>query len=361
MRERKIRQKDLKIKFDKTDLKIYQYIWIITGIVTILVWIPVLLYGGKPVKEVPDGLDTLVEITVLLCPFLFVFWIGLIFKLSEIAGYLKRLKRYGYIVPESKKPYESNLENLIQDREICREQGEQKSKAAIVLTVIAGVAVLLMICTNFMLTRVPHIWSILICVVLAVVYAGQISSRRFRDDVDIYGDPKRKVRRNLDDGLLEILLVFTVILVFFVLVPDAFPGKVNPLFYRQAIRYEKEDSDNYGSYDFLPDSLPDEAENVLIRMTYEQMGISFYTSEKQIKEYIEIYNQAEELITCYSSESNEDFMKYAELSENYYLKVSDAMESGDGCYLYRFKDGFVFMNQDTGYVGMYCGRIPVWD
>lgn len=361
MRERKIRQKDLRIKFDKKDLKIYQYIWMITGIVAVLVWIPVLLYGRKPVVETPEGLDALVGITVLLCPFISIFWIGLIFKLLEIAGYLKRLKRYGYIVPDSKKLYGNNLENLIQNREICREQGLLKSKIGIVLTVIAGIAALLMICLNFMMTRVPHIWSILICVALAVVYARQISSRRFRDDVDIYGDPGRKVRRNLDDGLLEILLVFIVIFYFFVLVPDIFPGKVNPLFYRQAIRYEKGDIDNYGSYDFLPDSLPDEAEDVLIRMTYEQMGIMFYTSEKQINEYMEIYNHEEGLITCYSSEDNEDFMKYAELSENYYLKVSDEMGSGDRCYLYRFKAGFVFMNQDTGYVGMYCGRMPEWD
>ena len=357
MRKREIRQKDLKIKFDKKDLKIYGNIWIITGIITVLIGIPALLYGGKSVKETSVSLDGLIAIAVLLCPFLAIFWIGITWKLLEIAGYLKRLKRYGYVVPDSKKLYENNLENLIQDREICKEQGMQKSRAGIALTVIAGIAALLMICINLMLTRVPHIWGILICAALAGIYARQISGRKFRDDVDIYGNPERKVRRNPDDGLLEISLVFIVILVFFVVVPDAFPGKVNPLFYRQAIRYEKGDIDNYGSYDFLPDSLPEEAEDILIRMTYEHMGISFHTSQSQINEYMEIYQNAEGLIVRYSSNEEEDFMKYAERVGNYYLNVSEAIGNGDSCYLYCFKTGFVFINQDTGYVAMYCGTV----
>lgn len=363
MRKREISQKDLKIKFDKKDLKIYRNIWIITGIITVLIGVPALLYGGKSVKETPASLDGLIAITVLLCPFLAIFWIGITWKLLEIAGYLKRLKRYGYVVPDSKKLYENNLENLTPNRELCKEQGMQKSKVSIILTAIAGIAALFMICINLMLTRVPHIWSILICAALAGVYARRISSRKFRDDVDIYGDPERKVRRNLDDGLLEISLVFIVISVFFMLVPDAFPGKVNPLFYRQAIRYEKGDNDNYGSYDFLPDSLPEEAEDVLIRMTYEQMGISFYTSQSQINEYMEIYQNAEGLIVRCSSNEDEDFMKYAEKAGNYYLNVSEEIGNGDSCYLYCFKTGFVFINQDTGYVAMYCSSsiTQVWD
>lgn len=357
MRKREIRQKDLRIKFDKKDLKIYRNIWIITGIVTVLIGIPAFMLGGKPVKDVPANLDALVTITVLLCPFLAILWIGITWKLLEIAGYLKRLKRYDYVVPDSKKLYENNLENLIQDKEICREQGMQKSRVGIVLTVIAGIATLLMICINLMLTRVPHIWCILICGILAAVYARQISGRKFRDDVDIYGNPERKVRRNLDDGLLEISLVFIVSIVFFVLVPDAFPGKVNPLFYRQAIRYEKGDIDNYGSYDFLPDSLPEEAEDILIRMTYEQMGLSFYTSQSQINEYMEFYQNAEGLIVRYSSNDDEDFMKYAEQAgNNSHLNVSEEIRNGDSCYLYCFKTGFVFINQDTGYVAMYKMR-----
>lgn len=363
MKESKIRQKDLKIKFDKKDLKIYRNIWIITGIVTVLIGIPTLLYGGKPVKETPVSLDGLIAITVLLCPFLAIFWIGITWKLLEIAGYLKRLKRYGYVVPDSKKLYDNNLENLIQDKEICREQGMQKSGVGIALTVIAGIAALLMICINLMLTRVPHIWSILFCAAMAGFFARQISSQRFRDDVDIYGNPERKVRRNLDDGLLEISLVFIVILVFFVLVPDAFPGKVNPLFYRQAIRYEKGDIDNYGSYDFFPNNLPEEAEDILIRMTYEQMGISLYTSQSQINEYMEIYQNSEELIVRYSSNEDDDFMKYAERAGNYYLNISEEIRNGDSCYLYCFKMGFVFINQDTGYVAMYCSSsiMQAWD
>ena len=362
MRKREIRQKDLKIKFDKKDLKIYRNIWIITGIITVLIGIPALLYGGEPVKETPVSLDGLIAIVVLLCPFLAIFWIGITWKLLEIACYLKRLERYGYIVPDSKKLYENNLENLTSNRELCKEQGMQKSKGSIILTAIAGIAALLMICINLMLTRVPHIWSILICVALTGIYISQISSRRFRDDVDIYGNPERKVRRNLDDGLLEISLVFMVIFVFFVLVPDVFPGKVNPLFYRQAIRYEKGDNDNNGSYDFLPDRLPEEAENILIRMTYEQMAISFYTSQSQINEYMEIYQNAEGLIACYSSNENEDFMKYVEQARNHYLDVSEEIGNGDSCYLYCFKTGFVFVNQDTGYVAMYCSTImEAWE
>ncbi len=204
--------------------------------------------------------------------------------------------------------------------------------------------------------------SIFICAALAGVYARRISGRKFRDDVDIYGNPERKVKRNLDDGLLEISLVFIVVLVFSVLVPDAFPGKVNPFFYRQAIRYEKGDIDNYGSYDFFPDSIPEEAEDILIRMTYEQMGISFYTSQSQINEYMEIYQNAEGLIVHYSSNEDEDFMKYAEQAGNHYLNVSEEIGNEDSCYLYCFKTGFVFINQDTGYVAMYCSTLmQAWD
>lgn len=350
MRERKIRQKDLKIKYDKKDLKTYLYLWIITGITTALVWIPVLLYGIKPIKETPVDLDSLVSISTLLAPFLSVFWIGLIVKLLEISGYLKRLEKYGYVVPESAKEYDNNLENLMQDREICREQGERRSKAAVALTVTAGIAAAFVIYTNFVCTRVPHIFSILFQIMLIGHFARQIPSRRFRDDVDIYGDPKRKVRRNLDNGLIEIVLLCVVITVFFVYVPDAFPGKVNPLFYGQAIRYEKEYNDRY---EFFPDNLPDEAENILIQMTYEQMRLSFYISGEQIEKYKEIYKNMEGGMGSYSSGSSEEFMEYAKDADPYYLNVLEEMEDGDICYLYRFKTGWVFMNGHSGYVAMY--------
>lgn len=359
MKEREIRQKDLKIKYDKKDLKCYCLVCIITGIITVLVWIPVLLYGGKSIKETPAEIDTMVSITVLLAPFLAVVWTGLILKTLEVSGYLKRLERYGYMIPESAKDYGNMLENLIQDREICRKQGEEKSKVSIALTVAAVIATAFVIYTNFVFTRVPHIWSILFHILLIGRFALQISSRRYRDDVDIYGDPKRRVRRNLNDGLIEIGLLFVVITVFFVFVPDAFPGKVKPVFYRQAIRYEKEYCDKHG---FFPDSLPDEATDVLIRMTYEQMGVSFYTSEGQINEYMELYENMENGIGHCSSDEREYFEKYMEKGRNHYLDIPKEMEIGDNCYLYRFKKGFVFINRDSGYVAMYGSAFAmVWD
>lgn len=359
--KREIRQKDLRIKFDKRDLKIYMWLWLVVSVITFIGAVPLVWYA-KPMKELTYSQTKVLETAVLIMPVIAVLWVGLAFKLLEGVCYLKRLKRYGYLVPDSKKTYENNLENLIQDEETCKEQGIRKSKTGIALTVIAVIAVFLMTYINLTATRVPHVWGILVCVLLAVLYARQISGRKFRDDVDIYGNPERKVRRNLDDGLLEISLVFIVILVFFVLVPDAFPGKVNPLFYRQAVRYEKRDSDNYGIYDFFPDRLPKETEDVLIRMTYSELALSFYTSERQIEEYMEIYNQREDLTAYYSSEDTEDFMKYAELSGERYLAIPEKMGSGDRCYLYRFERGFVFINRETGYVGMYCGTmLQAWD
>lgn len=359
MRERKIRQKDLKIRYDKKDLKIYIYISVIAGIITALVWIPVLLYGGKTVEETPGELVETVALAVLLVPFLSLLWIGIIIKTLEVSGYLKRLKRYGFIVPESASEYENKLENLMQDGETCKEQGEQKSKTAIVLTVAASIAAAFVIYTNFMCTRVPHIYSILFHILLIGHFARQISSRRFRDDVDIYGDPKRKVRRNLDDGLIEIVLLCVVITVFFVYLPDAFPGKVNPLFYGQAIRYEKEYNDRYG---FFPDSLPDEAEDVLVRMTYEQVAVSFYTSERQANEYMEMYENIEGMTGHCSSDDSEDFVKYAEKSRNHYLDISEEMGAGDDCHLYRLEKGFVFINRDSGYIALYGSTFAMeWD
>lgn len=51
MRKREIRQKDLRIKFDKKDLKIYGNIWIITGIAVICIVLRWVLYLSIRIRD----------------------------------------------------------------------------------------------------------------------------------------------------------------------------------------------------------------------------------------------------------------------------------------------------------------------
>lgn len=351
-------QMQLQIKFDKRDLKIYKWLWIITGIVAFIGLIPFLMFLNKKIGETTLTQDKLFYTGLIMLYFGGGLWLIFSVKFAEAAGYLKRLEKYGFIVPDRKKSYQNDLDRLIQHGQACVEYESQKSRSSIILTVISGVLTVFAVVFNFTMTRMPHVIAILILIVMTGCFARQISPGKFRDDVDIYGDIKRKVRKNIPGGIVEILLIFAMTMVFFVELPDDLPFNKPAVFYHQSIRYEKERNN---IYDLFPDYLPKNAEDVTLRCGYGGVCVSFYTTQEQIEEYMEIYGQQQGLTDIYTYENDKDFEQHLWLAETY-IHTMNAVPKNENCYLYLFfENGFIiFMDKETGYVGMYGSYLFSW-
>lgn len=354
-----MKQKYLQIQYDKRDLKIYKWLWIITGIMTILGLIPCLIYGNKTVRETVLIEERLFEVGMLLIYFGGTLFLGFTFKFFKAAGYLRRLEKYGYILPEKKESYENNISLLVQNAEQGRDLGNKKSCTGIILTIIAGVFTIFTVIYNFTMTKVPHFIAILVFIIMTALFARQIFPGKFRDDVDIFGNVNRKVRKNLPDGILEMLIVFMVLMFFLVKLTESIPVTRKGIFYHQAIRYEKIHNHRF---DLFPDDLPKDAKEGMFNSGYKIFWVSFYTSTEKIENYMEMYGKSEGLTEIYTFDNNEEFARHLE-SARAYLHTMTATSGNQNCYLYVFdKDRFfVLLNKETGYVWMYWGGTFQWE
>ncbi len=357
--EKHVNRNYLQIKYDKRDLKIYKWLWIITGIMTILGLIPCLIIGGKTVRETTLTEEKFFNIGMLILYFGGVLFLGFTFRFFEAMEYLQRLKKYGFIVPEKKGSYGNDISLLVQNAEKGRDLGSKKSRSGVILTIISGIFTLFAAVYNFTMTKVPHFVVIFIFILMTILFARQIFPRKFRDDVDIFGDVKRRVRKNLPGGILEILIIFFVLMFFIVKLIESVPVTRKGIFYHQAIHYEKVHNHRF---DLFPDYLPKDAKEGVFNSGYGVFWVSFYTSPEETENYMELYEKTEGLTEIYTFDSDAEFTGHLE-SARAYLYSMDALVENPSCYLYVFdKDRFfVLVNKDTGYVWMYWGGIFQWE
>lgn len=205
-----------KIKYDKKDKILYIRAAVVFSILAVLDGCVLSFYDIMQYVPVEVG----VIFVCAIWPFC-ILAIGLWAGYIDTVLYLKRLQKYGYEVPEDKKIFDKALEKLPMMENTVKSL-PCKNCDSIVLTVLTGIIVVgLMIYDVYFLYRYSSvgkdIWffegvlilGTFIWLFLGISYARQISNRKYKYDVEI--DYNRKNRRNLIDGIVEIivLLVFT--------------------------------------------------------------------------------------------------------------------------------------------------------
>ncbi|MDE6434589.1 MAG: hypothetical protein K2L07_10210 [Lachnospiraceae bacterium] len=205
-----------KIKYDKMDKKRNFIAAIIFLILAVVNWC--ILNCDAVIGQLPSAIAV-----VFICAAfpLGILAMGLWVTYLDGVLYLRRLKRFGYIVPEDKNAFNKNLEQLPREKNAAGGK-PVKNYESIVLTVIVSAIVMGLFFYDVYFfdsycSVGNDIWffegllilGTLIWLILGISYARQISNRRYKYDVEI--DYSRKNRRNLIDGLIEIivLLVFT--------------------------------------------------------------------------------------------------------------------------------------------------------
>lgn len=207
-----------KIKYDKRDKKLNFIVAIIFSILAVMDCC--ILACEAVIGQFSD--EMAVAFICAIWP-LSMLAIGLWAAYLDGVLYLKRLKRFGYVVPEDKRDFNKALEQLPK-AENAIENKPVKNYGSIALTVLAGVIVIGLliydVCFFYRYSSLGNdIWffeaGLIFCtfiwMLMGVCYGRQISDRRYKYDVEI--DSNRKNRKNLIDGLVEIafLLMFTLL------------------------------------------------------------------------------------------------------------------------------------------------------
>lgn len=140
--------------------------------------------------------------------------------------YFKRLKAYGYRIPEKRKNYQDKLENI--PREAGSEnitslfQTDSKILAWIGLTIyliFVGLDILFLMKWKFMWENAIAMFCIsmlgyLVWLILAIIFYQQANTKRYRDDLE--PDDGRKKRMNLMTGIGTYIILLLITLFAFI-------------------------------------------------------------------------------------------------------------------------------------------------
>lgn len=198
-------QNEVRIKYDKRSMTIIK----VTSIVaTILFVVGIALM--------------FMEINGTELPTLFALYIGaglsVVCYVNLVAGwlYMKRLKKYGYMIPEKKSDYDGKIENLpklnnVEDTSIFSEHSIWGYRACILIFavfIILDVGYFLQ--WKFMKETCKSLFVLcfffyLIWILFALVLKKQSNKEKYRDDVE--PDTTRKERWSLEENLLAMIIL----------------------------------------------------------------------------------------------------------------------------------------------------------
>ncbi len=212
-------KRDFAIKYDSRDRKVFFWIATICTIMSIgMILISTLLIENKVNNEVAITI-------VIFGGFVFFPIIALVAWLGFLGSalYLRRLRNYGYEVPENKKEFGSRLDKLHKVK-CSMVVATNQSKESIILAV-CSVVVLIGVMINSLVFYVQHKeWGdlayigvqgsvplFLFWAILTFVFWRQRLREKYRDDVEM--DESRKKRKQMEEGIVEIViyLFFTII------------------------------------------------------------------------------------------------------------------------------------------------------
>ncbi len=200
------------IKYDKREVKGY-------FIATIFTLIVMLLALGAILLDV--SVSSVIQATIIYA-FLTGGILVFLFSYHLLDGilYLKRLKGYGYEVPEDKRKYDGLLE-LLPKKEGQLPREKKTSKFLMCMSILAclvmvGLSLRFWHNRHFMGDETTFLFVVLLIVDLlwlvpVVCFAKQGNTQKYKDDVEI--DANRKDRMNFFRGAFEIIILIAVGLV----------------------------------------------------------------------------------------------------------------------------------------------------
>ncbi len=218
-----------KIKYDTYTKSIYLYVAIMFTIAGVVMYaLNEYLYA----TDATTGVLAFSTVSLLGIPFIaFIAWFG--FMRSSF--YLCRLKKYGYELPYRKKTYDYLLENLPKKEEIVSPRTGRNKESLILATgclCMIAATVICMLVFNSENSILEDAWQIscfggvpliLFWLFRFVMYVVQSDNAKYKDSVVV--DDERKIRRPLENGLMEFVLFSLLTLVGFAVL-DAYAGVV---------------------------------------------------------------------------------------------------------------------------------------
>jgi len=202
-----------KIKYDKRDRKRFLSLAIITTIIVIICLI--LMNTEWPENLEASVMGVLIVIVFTVFPVVaLATWV----MFADSYTYLKRLEKYGYIVPNNKKEYDNNLENIATGELKALEQPSSESEILAIISWIVSVAMVGY--TIFLSIRFFHMlenvaFFIIVTVVLVIFWLvfgfsfwKQRLRDKYKDDVD-FNSPL-KPRKHLVEGIVTIIILLTI-------------------------------------------------------------------------------------------------------------------------------------------------------
>ena len=199
-----------KIKYDKRDRSLFLALGII---ITIIVVISLILMNTKIIEELAASV---IGVMIVLCfTVLPVIALAAWVMFADSHTYLKRLKKYGYIVPDNKKEYECSLEVLMTAPIKTFEDESKESKLLafvswIVAVTMVGYSIFLTIRFSHMLENVA--FFIIVSIALAMFWLvfgfsfwKQRRRDKYKDDVEI--NSNLKPRKHLVEGITTIIIL----------------------------------------------------------------------------------------------------------------------------------------------------------
>ena len=246
-----------------------------------------------------------------------------------IAGfmYMKRLKKYGYVIPEKKKEYDGKLENLPKENDVTQTSvfGKHSKYCFVACLLIFAIFFILdikyLITWGFMKVNCKAMFIMclifyLIWIVFALILKTQSNGEKYRDDVET--DTSRKERWSIEQVIFTI-----VILVLLSLFANYTAHSMTKYFFEGMIDYDMVQADTIRCAVVNAISQhTDESGAVIIDETYNELceGVDITTWGIPADELQEII--AREMQVDDFSQLN-DYFKLADGDAEIFVKIVD--------------------------------------
>jgi len=204
------------LKYDKRDKKIF----IIVALVGTMFWVFSMITMGS--REFMDRIQSSLILTVVLFGYTLAPIVAVVCWLKTIGCccYFKRLRKYGYEIPDKKEKYSYMLKYLPREKALQNTNKGYSAESMILagistyigMSTVAG-GVWLLLKYLFLGDVAWFVFGMICFMALGWIAAGfffwrQRNNQKYKDDVET--DSTRKFRKHLDSQLIPILIGMTI-------------------------------------------------------------------------------------------------------------------------------------------------------
>lgn len=277
-------------------------------------------------------------------PFMLIIILYVISVFLEAKWYLKRLKQYGFCVPDHKEDVINGLFGLLRNKN-CEYKNLSYAGQRIILTILSVFLVIGIIYASSK-ARTPHYITILISVLLMLYYIVQIPNRWFRDDVDIFRNNNRFIRKNIPISVVRLVILFILFYLFGIFAMDQLPA-TNGHYYKRIMEYNV--NHNILAFDYFPTEIPDDASEIKFISDAEKCRVSFCTTKEEAEKYVSYFQEEVGLKHVYTFQTDKNYEEYLENAKGRLIESANINEK---CMLITGDDElfWVCINVDMGFV-----------